>query len=293
MKLLVIGRSGQVAQALGAFDGEGRQQIITLGRPEIDLTVPETVHNGIRVNQPDVVINAGAYTAVDQAETERDSAFAINDLGAGVVAEACTHFDVPLIHISTDYVFDGSKKMPYREADPVAPLGVYGQSKYAGEQRVRTLCPHHVILRTAWVFSPYGKNFVKTMLQLARNRDEVSVVNDQVGSPTYAPHLAGAIIEVSCQIHSDGDGAPWGTYHAAGSGEASWFDVAQKTFAVSETLGGVTAEVISIPSSDYPTPAKRPANSRLDCENLKQNFAITMANWERGVEDCVRHLGVR
>jgi len=290
VKLLVIGRSGQVAQALGALDGEAGHQVITLGRPEVDLVVPETVHAAIKAQQPDVVINAGAYTAVDQAETERDAAFAINDHGAGGVAEACTRFGVPLIHISTDYVFDGTKPTPYSERDPVAPLGVYGQSKCAGEQRVRTLCPHHIILRTAWVFSPFGKNFVKTMLSLAETRDEISVVSDQVGSPTYAPHLAQAIVDVCTQIHGEREDVVWGTYHAAGGGEASWFEVAQKTFATSRALGGVTAKVSPIPSSDYPTPAKRPANSRLDCANLQQNFNTTIANWEHGVEACVRQL---
>lgn len=290
MKLLVIGRSGQVARALAECDGNGEHQIVALGRPDVDLTQSDTVHAAIANHQPTCVINAAAYTAVDQAETEPDSAFALNDVGAGFVAKACTQHGCPLIHISTDYVFDGTKPSPYCETDPVAPLGVYGASKYAGEQRVGELCPAHVILRTAWVHSPYGKNFVKTMLRLAEDRSEISVVNDQIGSPTYAPHLAQAIVTLAKQLHQNRSHIHWGTYHAAGLGQASWYDVARKTFEVSKAFGGASASVIPIPSSSYPTPAKRPANSRLQCEKLKQNFAITMADWELGVENCVRRL---
>ncbi len=290
MKLLVIGRSGQVAQALAACHGQEGQDVVTLGRPDVDLTKPETLLAAVQIHQPDVVVNAAAYTAVDQAESEQSQAFAVNESGAAHVAAACVQHGCPLIHISTDYVFDGTKSAPYCEKDPVAPLGIYGKSKFAGEQRVAETCPHHVILRTAWVHSPFGQNFIKTMLRLAKDRSELSVVNDQIGSPTYAPHLARAIISVASKIMSDPDDVAWGTYHAAGSGEATWYEVAQKTFDVSSSLGGVSANVSPIPSSDYPTPAKRPANSRLDCENLKQCFAITMVNWQRGVDECVHQL---
>jgi len=290
VKLLVIGKSGQVAQALAACDGLGGTDVVALGRPDVDLVKLETLRAALQNQNPDVVINAAAYTAVDQAEREPRQAFAINETGAGNVATVCAEQRCPLIHISTDYVFDGSKQTPYCEADPVAPLGVYGQSKAAGEQRVAETCPHHVILRTAWVHSPHGSNFIKTMLRLATERLEISVVNDQVGSPTYAPHLADAILAVAENIFRLKAHTSWGIYHAAGHGEASWYDVAQKTFDVAASVGGARAKVHPIPASDYPTPARRPANSRLNCESLKQSFAITMPEWELGVEACVRQL---
>lgn len=290
MKLLVIGRSGQVAQALAACGNPGGQKIVTLGRPDVDVVKPDTLRAAMQNHQPDVVVNAAAYTAVDQAEAEPGQAYAVNETGAENVATVCAENECPLIHISTDYVFDGSKSTPYCETDPVAPLGVYGQSKYAGEQRVAENCPHHVILRTAWVYSPYGKNFIKTMLRLAQDRSELSVVSDQIGSPTYAPHLAEAIVAVADILCRDGSDVRWGVYHAAGQGDASWYDVAQKTFDVATSLGGARAEVLPIPSSDYPTPAQRPANSRLNCESLKKNFAITLADWQLGIETCVRQL---
>lgn len=293
MKLLVIGRRGQVAKSLASLDLRQEHQVVALGRPELDVTIPETVINALKDHDPCVVINASAYTAVDQAETERDQAFALNDLGAGTVAKACAHRKTPLIHLSTDYVFDGKKPSPYTEQDAVRPLGVYGESKCAGEQRVRALCPEHIIVRTAWVFSPFGKNFVKTMLKLAETRDEISVVNDQVGSPTDALHLAAALHDIARRVHQTDTAPIWGTFHAVGSGTASWFEVAQKTFAVSAALGGPVTKVIPIPSSGYPTAAKRPAHSRLHCEKLKHWFDITLPDWESGVEDCVRSLLVR
>ena len=290
MKLLVFGRTGQLAQSLLARHGQSGIEIIAVGRPDADLSESQSLTAAIEKVSPNIVVNAAAYTGVDQAETDQDQAKLINELGAGYVAAVCEAYGCPLIHVSTDYVFDGTKSAPYTELDPVAPLGVYGHSKYAGEQRVAELCPQHVILRTAWLHSPYGQNFVKTMLRLASERPDINVVNDQIGSPTYAPHLAEAICTITQQIHRNADDRLWGVYHAAGEGQASWFDVAKETFAVSKRQGGPSANVHPIPSSDYPTPAQRPANSRLDCGKLKSRFNAALPCWTSGVAECVAHL---
>ena len=252
--------------------------------------LPTTVSDALATFKPDVVVNAAAYTAVDKAESEAEIAFAINGRGAGHVAAASSAYGVPLIHISTDYVFDGSKPDWYRETDPVAPLGVYGQSKLDGERHVITANARHIVLRTSWVYSEYGANFVKTMLRVAQARDDLGVVDDQRGSPTYASHLAAAILDVAGQVVSAETDEHWGVYHASGSGEATWCEVARAIFAKSERLGGPTAVVRSITTADYPTPAKRPANSRLDCSKLKQTFNIKLPDWHDGVAACVRAL---
>jgi dTDP-4-dehydrorhamnose reductase len=209
------------------------------------------------------------------------------------MAEACEQRGIPLIHISTDYVFDGSKPAPYVECDPVAPLGAYGLSKLEGEQRVAAACRRHIILRTAWVLSPYSHNFVKTMLRLGLRRAEIGVVDDQIGNPTYAPHLAIAILTIA-HIHlvKDGGGLPWGVYHAAGAGEASWCDVARAVFLQSSRIEGPSPRVRPITTAEYPTPARRPANSRLDCSKLARTFGIRLPDWRVGIAECVLLLSL-
>lgn len=289
MKILVLGENGQLARSLATIPLQGEDAIITVGRPTLDFLAVATIEKVISETQPDLVVNAAAYTAVDTAETEVQSAFAINKDAVGKIAKQCQKQGVPLIHVSTDYVFDGSKQGAYTETDLVSPSGVYGQSKFEGEQLVQDLCSHHIILRTAWVYSPFGHNFVKTMLRLAADRDEIGVVGDQIGSPTYAPHLAQAIYQMARQIQS-GKNIIWGIYNAAGTGRANWAELAEEVFSCSKIYNGASAHVNAITTSDYPTPAKRPANSELDCRKLSQNFGFSFPDWREGVSECVERL---
>lgn len=291
-RVLVTGSSGQLSICLAEAGPRTGIEVITAGRPSLDLTAPRSVTEAIARHRPDAIVNAAAYTAVDKAEAEPDAAFSVNGLGAGVVATAAESAGVPLIHISTDYVFDGSKSSPYCEEDEVAPASVYGRSKLEGERRVAAATPRHVILRTAWVHSPFGSNFVRTMLRLAASRTDITVVDDQTGSPTYAPHLAVAILAVVRKIGRLESGAPpiWGCYHAAGSGSTSWCGLARAVFSVSGRLGGPTAAIRPIATRDYPTAATRPANSRLDSTRLATVLGVALPDWRLGVEDCVTRL---
>lgn len=264
--------------------------VINCGRPQLDLLRPDSVSVCLDEVRPDIVINAAAYTAVDAAEDNEAEAFAVNGAGAGNLAVEAAGRNLPIIHLSTDYVFDGAKAEAYDEANSVAPLGAYGRSKLEGERQVAAGNPQHLILRTAWVYSPFGKNFVKTMLQLAENRDEVSVVADQVGSPTYALHIADALLAM-CDAIDTGDGAgPWGLYNLAGSGTASWAELAEEIFSLSQAVGGPAARVNHITTEAFPTPARRPANSRLNCARLEAEWNILLPDWHQGVADCLAHL---
>lgn len=292
MRLLITGWQGQLARSL-VEAAAARPEItaLSLGRPALDLCVRPSILRSLSEHTPDLVINTAAYTAVDKAESEPDAAYKLNRDGAGMLAEAATAQGVPIIHVSTDYVFDGRKTTPYVETDPVAPCNVYGASKLAGEQAVAAANPRHIILRTAWVHSPFGQNFVKTMLRLAGSRPRLGVVADQTGNPTYAPHLAAAIVDLAVKIKSlNSNDISWGVYHAAGTGETTWQGLAQAVFARSKALGGPFAEADPIPTSAYPTPAARPANSRLDCGKLERAFAIRLPDWQGGVEACVARL---
>lgn len=292
MRLLVAGWQGQVARAfVEAAPGRGDIEACAIGRPALDLCEPGTIEQALKDVRPDIVINTAAYTAVDKAESEPDRAFALNRDGAGMLAAAAARRGLPIIHLSTDYVYDGRKSGPYVETDEPAPASVYGRSKLDGELAVQAANPKHIILRTAWVFSPAGRNFVKTMLRLAGERDRLRVVGDQHGSPTYAPHLAAAILEIAKQLTtSAGDGNRWGVYHAAGTGTASWYDVACEVFRQSAALNGPSVPVDAITTDDYPTAATRPANSRLDCSKLDRAFGVTLPAWTSGVEACVGRL---
>jgi len=288
MRIAVTGRTGQVVQSLLAHAGAAGVTVIPVGRPALDLAQPESVRQALAAASPDCVVNAAAYTAVDKAEAEPELAMRINGAGAGAVAAAAAALGVPLIQISTDYVFDGMMPRPWREDDPTAPLGAYGRSKLAGEDAVMASATDWTILRTAWVYSPYGGNFVKTMLRLAESRDEVGVVSDQLGSPTSALDLADAIIAVAkALVARPGDTALRGVFHAVGTGEASWADLAETVFAASAALGGPSATVRRIATSDYPTPAPRPTNSRLDCSLLAQRHGLRLPPWQESVQTCV------
>jgi dTDP-4-dehydrorhamnose reductase len=290
VKVLVIGREGQLARGLVEAAAGVDVQVIAIGRPEIDLVDRRSVAAAIARERPDIVVNAAAYTAVDKAESEPAVAHAVNALGAEYVAQACAANSIPIIQVSTDYVFDGMKDSPYREDDSTAPINVYGHSKLEGEQRVAKACARHLILRTAWVHSPWGANFVKTMLRLAADRPAINVVEDQKGSPTYAPHLAATLLAVAGRIAADPGGIRWGVYHAVGAGETTWFGFAQEIFRRAAEQGLPAAEVAAIATSAYPTPARRPANSRLNCDRLRQAFGLQLPDWRAGVQDCVARL---
>lgn len=286
MTIVVIGKSGQVARALQRAAAEQSLPIVALGRSDFDLEHPQV--DVITSLRPSVVINAAAYTEVDNAEDAPERAFAINAIGPEATARAASEVGAAFIHYSTDYVFSGDKSEPYVETDVVGPTGVYGASKLEGERRIRSAAEKSVILRTAWVFDPNGKNFVRTMLRLAKNRDEVSVVGDQFGCPTYAPDLAVATLKIAAMVASEA--APYGIYHCAGAGETSWAGFASEVFRHSRARGGPSASVLSIATEHYPTKARRPASSRLDCSKLERDYNVTMPSWTDSVAACVQEI---
>jgi dTDP-4-dehydrorhamnose reductase len=291
MRIIVVGKEGQVARALAERARAHGAQAVLVGRPKLDLADPSGIEDALIETGGDVIVNAAAYTAVDQAESDPELAEAINGIGAGVVAGAATAMNVPVIHLSTDYVFDGTADRPYREDDPVSPLGAYGASKLLGEEAVAAEAENHVILRTAWVYSPFGKNFVKTMLRLAADREELGVVGDQYGSPTSALDIADGILAISRNLlEKPEERSLRGLFHMTGTGFASWAEFATEIFALSARLGGASAKVRPIATADYPTPAKRPANSRLDCSKLKEVHGVALPPWRSSLEHCVRRL---
>jgi dTDP-4-dehydrorhamnose reductase len=288
MKLLVLGAGGQVGHQLSRLAWPADYQIAAFDRAGVDITQGDAVAAAFERERPDIVINAAAYTAVDRAETEPDAAWAGNCTGPGHLAAACQAAGIPLIHISTDYVFDGSKQGPYRENDPVNPLGVYGHSKEAGDRAVREALPQHVILRTAWVYSAHGHNFVKTMLRVAAERPVLRVVADQTGSPTSAADIAGAIAAIVRRVAA-GD-RHWGTYHFAGAGEVTWHGFAEAIFELAAPWRGAPPKVEAITTADYPTPARRPANSVLDCRHIGEVFGIVPRPWREALAEVIREL---
>lgn len=279
MRLAVTGKNGQVVSALQALAGPGLE-IVALGRPELDLARPDTVFKALRDAKPDVVVSAAAYTAVDKAESEPDIAFAVNRDGAKAVARAANDIGVPVIHISTDYVFDGTKTTAYVENDPTGPASVYGRSKLEGEQAVSESTDNYAVLRTAWVYSEYGSNFVKTMLRLSESRDEINVVADQFGCPTSANDIAIAIVSIARKLATDPAPHLRGVFHMSGTGETNWAGFAKQIFAFSAKNGGKSIVVNDITTAQYPTPARRPANSRLDCCKLEEVYGIRLPEWQ-------------
>jgi dTDP-4-dehydrorhamnose reductase len=292
MRLLIAGWQGQVARGLvEAAPACPDVKACAVGRAALDICEARSIERALAQIDPSIVINSAAYTAVDKAETDEERAFALNRDGARMLAEAAARRGIPIIHLSTDYVYDGSKAAPYVEDDAPHPTTVYGRSKLEGEAAVRQANPKHVVLRTSWVFSPTGRNFVKTMLTQAAGQERVRVVEDQRGSPTYAPHLVAAILELARQLSArKGDDGPWGVYHAAGTGTTTWLGLAEEVFRRSAALGGPTAAVDPIGSADYPTPAARPANSQLDCAKLEHTFGVRLPAWQDGVSECVERL---
>ena len=288
MKLLVLGAGGQVGRELCRRQWPAGYRLAGFDRADVDITQEGSIAAAMQRERPGLVINAAAYTAVDRAESEPDAAWAANCAGAGYLAAACREAAIPLVHISTDYVFDGEKAGPYREDDPVNPLGVYGRSKEAGDRALREALAEHVILRTAWVYSAHGHNFVKTMLRLAAERPVLRVVADQTGSPTSAADIAAAIATVVQRI-AVGQGQ-WGTFNFTGAGAVTWHGFGETIFDLAEPWRGPPPRVEAITTTDYPTPARRPANSVLDCSRIGEAFGITPRPWRAALAEVIQEL---
>ncbi len=289
MRIAVTGLVGQVVSAL--IECAPRDvEIIAMGRPQLDLARRASVLSTLRASRCDAIVNAAAYTAVDKAESEPDMAMSVNGDGAGHVAEIAAELRVPLVHLSTDYVFDGRLDRPYREDDATGPTGAYGRSKLTGEQKIASIHPDHAILRTAWVYSPFGANFVRTMLRLGETRSELGVVSDQRGNPTYALDIADAVVAIAQRLRADPAPNLRGVFHMTGGGEATWADFAEEIFAEAQKYGRTPVRVNRIATADYPTPARRPANSRLDNARLQAAFGLSLPDWRSSTAACVRRL---
>lgn len=278
--LLIFGRTGQVARELARLVPEAR----FLGRAEADLTDPAACAALIRHARPAAVINAAAYTAVDRAEAEVEVARLVNAEAPGAMARACAQLGIPFVHVSTDYVFDGSGEAPRAEDAPTGPLGVYGRTKLEGERAIAAAGGQWAVMRTSWVFSAHGANFVKTMRRLGAERDRLTIVSDQVGGPTPAGDIAAALLAMAQAMAADP--AKGGIYHFAGAPDVSWAGFAREIFARS----GLSPEVVDIPTSAYPTPARRPLNSRLDCAAIARDFGIPHPDWRAGLDRVIKEL---
>ena len=287
MNILVFGHTGQVATELAAAGDAGFDQVDTitcLNRDLVNLEDPDACAEAIRERKPDAVINAAAYTAVDRAEEEEDQARVINGEAPGAMARACAGLGIPFVQISTDYVFAGTGTDPWAPGDATAPLGAYGRTKLAGEQAIAEAGGAHAILRTSWVFSAHGNNFVKTMLRLGESRDQLTVVSDQVGGPTPARAIAEACLTIADQLIRDPGKS--GIYHFSGAPDVSWAGFAREIFG----LADITCEVVDIPTSDYPTPAARPLNSRMECSATEATFGIPRPDWRAATAEVVQRV---
>lgn len=290
MKILLTGKNGQVGWELAhALAPLG--EVIALDREALDLAVPDQIVSVVRSARPDVLVNAAAYTAVDRAESEPDAAHAVNAAAVAILAEEAKRAQALLIHYSTDYVFDGSKEAPYVEEDPPNPINAYGRSKLAGEQAIHSIGGAHLVLRTSWVYSARGKNFLLTIRRLLREKSELRVVSDQIGAPTSARVLAEATAELLRRHGAAALGDARGIYHATTSGSTSWHGFARKIARLERSDS--PARIVPIASSEYPTPARRPANSRLSNEKLLRTFGVALPRWEASLEACHALLGNR
>jgi dTDP-4-dehydrorhamnose reductase len=285
-KLLVFGANGQVGREIAS---RARGLAVGFDRASVDICVEAAVRQAVRDHPPAAIVNAAAYTAVDRAETEPDAALRINRDGAAVLAETASSAGVPFIHLSTDYVFDGTKRTPYREFDPIAPLGAYGLSKAEGESAVRSWCPRHIILRTGWVYSAHGTNFVSTMLRLANERAELRIVDDQTGCPTAAADLADAILAITASAEKTNFSA-WGTYHYRGADVLTWYGFACRIFQTAAEYGHKVPRLVPITTLDYPTPARRPAYTVLAMEKIEVTFGIRPRPLGDSLSECLGEL---
>jgi len=290
MRIAVTGKQGQVVTALIERGAEAGVEIVAVGRPELDLADPASVRRVLSELKPDAIVSTAGYTAVDKAESEPELAFAVNAKGPQVLAEVADQLGIPLVHLSTDYVFPGDKDGSYVETDATGPISVYGQSKLAGEEAIAAATVNHTILRTAWLYSPFGGNFVKTMLQLAETRDTLNVVADQHGTPTSALDIADAIIAIAKRLSTDPDPKLRGIFHLTGSGEATWADFAEEIFAGLNAKSGKVVSVGRITTDQYPTPAQRPANSRLSNDKLAQTYGIVLPDWKQSTKVVLDRL---
>ena len=281
MTILVFGKTGQVASELGRHP-----DVLCLGRTEAELADPEACAAAVRALAPRAVINAAAYTNVDRAESEETTATRINADAPGAIARACAALDIPLVQISTDYVFSGQGDAPWQPADRPAPLNAYGRSKLAGEEAIRSAGGRYAILRTSWVFSAHGANFVKTMLRLSETRDKLEIVEDQIGGPTPARAIAAACLSIARHLCQDPNRS--GIYHLSGAPDTSWADFAQEVFA----RAGRTVAITPVPTCAFPTIAKRPLNSRLDCRTLEEVFALHRPDWRAGLDEVLKDLEI-
>jgi dTDP-4-dehydrorhamnose reductase len=286
--ILAFGADGQLGRELAACAGRRDIAIRTMGRAEADIADVDAVSRAVSSTSPAIVVNAAAYTNVDRAEAEPNAAFRANSLGPGVLAAACAAAGVPLLHISTDYVFCGCKSTGYVEEDPIAPLGVYGRSKAEGEAAVRRLLEHHLILRTSWTYGIYGSNFLKTVLRLARERDELRIVADQRGCPTGTADIAEAILSI---VPALAQRAPvWGTYHFAGQGATTWHGFASEIVDAQAKITKRRPTIVPISTAEYPTAARRPANSELDCSRFAVMFGIKAKDWRERTREVTAAL---
>jgi dTDP-4-dehydrorhamnose reductase len=291
MKIAVTGTQGQVVRSLAERGAARGIEIVRIGRPDVDLTEPAALARAIEAAQADVVVNAAAYTAVDKAESEPEAAMAVNAAGAQAVAEAAARLGLPVVQISTDYVFDGRLDRPYCEKDSVNPINVYGRTKLAGEYAVAAANPRHVIVRTAWVYSPFGNNFVKTMLRLGETRDRLQIVADQSGAPTSALDIADGLMLIAEKLGGrPHDIALYGTFHMTGGGATNWADFAGAVFEEAAARGRQPVAIEPIATAQYPTPAARPANSRLDVAKISQTYGVALPDWRPSVRACVARL---
>ena len=288
----VIGKNGQLGQALLRRSPAGDLAVEAFGRDACDITNADSVSRALKNKSWSVIVNAAAYTAVDQAEQEPERAHAVNALGPTNLAEFCKRKNIPLIHLSTDYVFDGTQTTPYREGDAIAPLGVYGTSKARGEENVRSRLVQHIIIRTAWLYSATGHNFVKTMLRLGQEQQVLKVVDDQQGCPTSAADLADGVWEIIKQTCGNGRTC-WGTYHFCNQGETTWYGLAKAVFERARACPDHSLRVkqlLPIPTSAYPTPARRPAFSVLNCDLIQSTFQMKIRSWQAALYDTMDDL---
>ena len=290
IRIAITGNNGQIVRSLVERSAGTDNEVVSFGRPALDLSDPDTIDRAIGAVEADVLVSAAAYTNVDTAEAEGDLAGLINARAPGLLAARARSLGIPLIHLSTDYVFDGTKAAPYQEQDPICPINAYGRSKAAGERAVASTHQRHVILRTSWVYSPVGRNFVRTMLELARKQEEVRVVADQVGSPTAAADIADGILAVARNLVADGGDERYGIFHMTAAGATNWAEFATAAFSASAERGGPSARVVPIASAEYQTPARRPVNSRLDCAKIARVHGVSLPHWRSSLGSCVERI---
>ncbi|MGH1487517.1 MAG: dTDP-4-dehydrorhamnose reductase [Cellvibrionaceae bacterium] len=291
MKIALFGAAGQVGTDCAEALTQAGYVVISLTRNDVDFSQPDAVAQQVKSLKPDLVINACAYTAVDNAEKEKDLADLVNHQSVAAMAGSCAGLAIPLLHISTDYVFDGTATSPYQENDSVKPLGIYGETKLAGEKAIQDRMDQYIILRTSWVFGEQGNNFVKTMLRLGADRDQLSVVEDQVGRPSYVGDIVTAI-ESFVTAYENDQTLPWGIYHCSSEGETSWYDFAKAIFEKAFALGVLEKQpaLSAIPSSQYPTPAPRPAYSVLATEKLEKFMGAPLPHWSKGLDTFINNM---